>query len=207
MKMLDFRNRPNRPSGQANPTRRMVMPVLLGIAMLASACGGSSSGSPGVASEGSTTSTTSASAATGSSSSSSSSAAAKFADCMRSHGVPNFPDPVNGQIKLQSKGGSGGNGIDPNSQQFKAAQQTCTKLVPNFGQAPSAAQSQALQTQMLKHAQCMRSHGVPNYPDPTFSGGAVSMQLKNIDPNSPQFKSASSACQSLLPKGLQSSSS
>ncbi len=48
----------------------------------------------------------------------------------------------------------------------------------------------------------MRTHGVPNFPDPTFSGGGVKMTLKagganGIDPNSPQFKAAQKACQSL----------
>jgi hypothetical protein len=57
-------------------------------------------------------------------------AALAFSACMRKHGVPKFPDP-----KFTPEGGTlmtiGKNGgIDPNSPTFKAAQQTCQKLVP-----------------------------------------------------------------------------
>ncbi|MGO9179419.1 MAG: hypothetical protein ACLQHS_09130, partial [Candidatus Limnocylindrales bacterium] len=47
----------------------------------------------------------------------------------------------------------------------------------------------------------MRAHGVPNFPDPKFSGGGISMNLNGsgIDPNSPTFQAAQQACQSLLP--------
>jgi hypothetical protein len=50
----------------------------------------------------------------------------------------------------------------------------------------------------------MRTHGVPSFPDPTFSGGAV--QLKSvggaggIDPGSPQFQAAQRACRSVVPR-------
>ena len=50
----------------------------------------------------------------------------KFAQCMRSHGVPKFPDPkAGGLLKLGSK-----SGVDPNTPAFQAAQKTCQKLVP-----------------------------------------------------------------------------
>jgi hypothetical protein len=38
----------------------------------------------------------------------------------------------------------------------------------------------------------MRAHGVPNFPDPSSSGGLVIPN--NIDTNSPAFKSAQRAC-------------
>jgi hypothetical protein len=50
----------------------------------------------------------------------------------------------------------------------------------------------------------MRSHGVPKFPDPDFSGGGIRMTIdKNsgVDPNSPAFKAAQQACQSFLPGG------
>jgi hypothetical protein len=52
----------------------------------------------------------------------------------------------------------------------------------------------------------MRTHGVPNFPDPTFSDGGVRMKLKagganGIDPESPQFRAAQKACQSIAPGG------
>jgi hypothetical protein len=48
----------------------------------------------------------------------------------------------------------------------------------------------------------MRSHGIPNYPDPNSAGGIV-IDNKNdsMDENSPQYISANSACQKLLPNG------
>jgi hypothetical protein len=43
----------------------------------------------------------------------------------------------------------------------------------------------------------MRKHGVPTFPDPTFSGGGAELHLtpsSGIDPNSPAFKSAQATC-------------
>jgi hypothetical protein len=122
---------------------------------------------------------------------------------MRSHGVPNFPDPVNGQIVLHNVAGSSSN-INTSSPAFQSAQQTCQKLVPGFhigGSSGTGAQNPEA-TALLKFSACMQSHGEPNFPDPTISGGSVKMQLPpSVDPNSPQFQSAYQACQSLLPAG------
>jgi hypothetical protein len=41
----------------------------------------------------------------------------------------------------------------------------------------------------------MRSHGVPDFPDPTFSNGNIGQ--RGIDPRSPQFEAAGKACASL----------
>jgi hypothetical protein len=43
----------------------------------------------------------------------------------------------------------------------------------------------------------MQTHGVPNFPDPS-SNGALGIP-QGVDANSPQFKSAFQACDSLLP--------
>ena len=57
-------------------------------------------------------------------------AAIKFAQCMRAHGV-DMPDPT-----FSSSGGGAmvkqelGNGIDPTSAQFQAAQKACQSLMP-----------------------------------------------------------------------------
>jgi hypothetical protein len=48
----------------------------------------------------------------------------------------------------------------------------------------------------------MRSLGEPNLPDPTFSGGSVSLDVgshSGVDPSSPQFRAAQRACQADLP--------
>jgi hypothetical protein len=59
-----------------------------------------------------------------------------------------------------------------------------------------------MQAQALKFSSCMRSHGEPNFPDPTFSGGGVSLKISassGIEPTSPQFQAAQKACQKNLP--------
>ena len=120
---------------------------------------------------------------------------AQLAACMRSHGVPNFPEP-NAQGVISS--GS----IDPNSPQFQQAMQACRKDLPNGG-TPSPAQQAEMRQQALAFSACMRKHGLPNFPDPQFlSGGRVAMRISaqsGIDPRSPQFQAAQKACQSLLP--------
>jgi len=68
----------------------------------------------------------------------------KYSACMRAHGVPDFPDPteqdggVGIQISTSTRQGANGStttGIDPNSPQFKAAQQACRSLMPQSGGA------------------------------------------------------------------------
>jgi hypothetical protein len=91
------------------------------------------------------------------------SGALAFSDCMRSHGVPTFPDPDNGgQIPK--------NEVIPlaSSPQFRVATSVCNHLLPNTN-APTVthAEVQAALSGMVKFAGCMRSHGVQNWPDPT----------------------------------------
>jgi hypothetical protein len=116
---------------------------------------------------------------------------------MRSHGVPSFPDPDSqGHLYLKVTKGSA---LDPNSPKFQAAQVACKNLAPSQNAAASDAQ---LSGQMLKYVGCLRSHGVPNFPDPQVSGGHFMLQLpKGISMTSPQFQSAQQACQSLIPGG------
>lgn len=130
-------------------------------------------------------------------------AALKFSQCMRSHGVAKFPDPQ------QSSGGGvnlsiGKNsGIDPSSATFKSAQAACRKYAPG-GKGNGKPMSAAQQQKFLAFSQCMRSHGVPKFPDPTFSGGGAQLRLNagpGLDPNSPTFKAAQQACRSKMPGG------
>lgn len=58
-------------------------------------------------------------------------------------------------------------------------------------------------SQAVKFSACMRSHGITNFPDPT-SGGGINIQLNagsGINPSSPGFEAAQSACSKLLPGG------
>jgi hypothetical protein len=95
----------------------------------------------------------------GESASSGPSAGVRYADCMRSHGVPNFPDPGGG-----AKPGFGVQLVTP---PFQAAQKTCAGLLPGAGSGGSGPPSAALDKQMLAVAECMRAHGVSGFPDPT----------------------------------------
>jgi hypothetical protein len=47
----------------------------------------------------------------------------------------------------------------------------------------------------------MRAHGVPNFPDPGSGGGIEIPDNSGIEPRSPAFRSAQSACFKLLPGG------
>ena len=58
------------------------------------------------------------------------------------------------------------------------------------------------QSALLAYVNCMRTHGEPNMPDLSGSGGHISMPANSgVDPNSPQFTKANNACQKLLSKG------
>jgi len=121
-----------------------------------------------------------------------------YASCMRKNGEPNFPDPnAQGQLSFGSS-----SGIDPSSPQFQQAQKACQKLLPNHG-TPSPAQQAQGRAQALAFSACMRKNGVPNFPDPQFSsGGRVGIRIgpsSGIDPRSPQFQAAQTACQKDLP--------
>jgi hypothetical protein len=177
----------------SKPLTALALAGAIALSLLATACGGSARN--GVAQIGSTQTTTTSSNSSASPSDRRGILVA-FSACMRKHGVPNFPDPkaVSGGYSL-SFGSE--NGIDTNSPQFKNAQQACKKLLPNGGTQNSQEQAKQLQT-ALNYAACIRSHGVPNFPDPKLhAGGGIDMEA----PNSPQFKTAQKACQHLLPGG------
>jgi hypothetical protein len=167
-------------------------------AVLAAGCGGGSSGAR-VAQVGTTTTSTSGS---GSSGGSGKSDPAAYSACMRKNGVPDFPDPdSSGRFRIVGGQDKGGRkfGLDTNSPQFKRAQQACRKLQPSG--KPDPQQQAKDRQQALKFSQCMRSHGVPKFPDPKFqpNGGTLMTVGKDVNPNSPQFKAAAKVCQKLLP--------
>ena len=57
--------------------------------------------------------------------------------------------------------------------------------------------------QGAKYSACMRKHGVTNFPDPNGEGVIQIDSGMGIDPGSPTFKSARTACDKLLPNGGQ----
>ena len=123
-----------------------------------------------------------------------------FSACMRSHGVPNFPDPnAAGAITFGSS-----DGVDPSSPRFQSAQTSCQRLLPHDG-VPTPAQQAKAQAAMLRYSACMRSHGVPKFPDPSFSGSRISLKIdpgNGIDPQSPRFQAAQKACVADMPGKL-----
>lgn len=152
--------------------------VMVGVALIAEACGGGST--PGVASVGSTTSTTQApspAAAGNGGNTTKYRSALAYVNCIRSHSEPNFPDPAaNGTLNLNfATGGKGGapvsSGIDRMSSQYISADKTCRHLLP--GGVPTPEQTQQALAKALKFAQCMRSHGEPNFPDPNPTNPGV----------------------------------
>ena len=120
---------------------------------------------------------------------------------MRSHGLPDYPDP-----QISSSGGEVHVKISPgrlnsNSPAFKSAGQACHKLLPNGGgRGAAGANSAQEQAQGLKFAVCMRSHGVPNFPDPGHDG-AFDLP-SGINPQAPQFQRAMQACMKVRPSSL-----
>jgi hypothetical protein len=164
--------------------------VLASAALLLAACGGSSNKS-------SHNSNSSASGGgSGAPSTADSNKLARFSQCMRAHGEPSFPDPVNGHLELTVTKGSA---LDPSSPHFQSALQSCKSLEP-AGFAAGGSPSTQQQNQVLKFVNCMHKHGEPNIPDPNSSGGVV-MSGGSVNPNSPQFQAAMHACRSLLPAG------
>jgi hypothetical protein len=123
-----------------------------------------------------------------------------YSRCVRSHGVPDFPDPgSNGQIHkpaavraLRRVGDS----------RAKAATYACANLNPAGQGNPTLTARE--QQDYLKAAACMRSHGFSNLPDPTFPGGHVNLPRipSGIDTKSRQFTQAAQTCTKPIPAGL-----
>ncbi|MGA8295480.1 MAG: hypothetical protein WB770_00380 [Acidimicrobiales bacterium] len=165
------------------------------VVVLLAACGGAAG--PGVASLGSTTTTTNA---VGTASPSpfqginqEYSYALNYAECMRTHGVPQFPDPTR-----SSRGGFSFNpGADSHSPRFSSANSACKHLLPDNGGPPTAAQIAVETSRLLQYAHCMRTHGEPNFSDPIVSTHQFGFSLQGVDPNSARFRAAQKACESI----------
>jgi len=136
--------------------------------------------------------------------------------CMRTHGVPQFPD-------LGSRGGFGiqmsahgagasvtvdGHTLNVSGPAFQRAMQECGKYGPK-GPPLSGAQLAKIRRGALKMAECMRSHGVPDFPDPQVTTGpggrGIGIRMGGpkvggggFDPNSPAFQRAQKTCGGVL---------
>jgi hypothetical protein len=166
------------------PWRVGVLAVTAGLVLLTAACGGRPSTSP------------STSTGTGGALPAFVADELAFSRCVRAHGVPNYPDPLaNGQLPPNT-----------NKQQLvsnprlASASRACSHLIP---QSVVTAQNQADKREYVRFARCMRSHGLPNFPDPTTdSDGAPIFRLSSVGIDtqspSPQVRAAALSCMSLL---------
>jgi hypothetical protein len=161
--------------------------VMIAAALLAVACGSSPS------SGGSGGSPTAAPSAT-------SLLALAYSRCMRSHGMPNFPDPDrSGQLSKQAIIAAS-NEVSTSVNQ--AAERACQSLWPY--QAPTQAQLEQQLAADVRFVQCVRSHGVPNLPDPIISDGRVEVVISSsagINVASPRIRAIAQECQHVLPPG------
>jgi hypothetical protein len=171
------------------PRARLLTAAALLCGVLVAGCGGISTSPTGGAS-------TSASAA------STVESGVAFSRCIRSHGVPSFPDPkVSGQTVRM------GSPRTIESPAFQSTLRSCQSLLPKGPPGPEPPSGQA-QTRMLTVSACMRKHGISGFPDPSTSppsnpagnsavigsGGYYLAIPKSIDTNSPAFHQAAAAC-------------
>jgi hypothetical protein len=167
---------------------------LVGLSLLVSACGGSPGsrvaqlGSSTTSTQGSPSSTTSA----GSAQRTVLASELVFSRCMRSRGVPNFPDPDSqGDFPPFSTGVS--------KQTSAAANDACKHLLSRAGSTGTPQQRREKLTFALKVAQCLRTHGFPTFPDPN---GSRQGNPPGIDLSSPQFQTAETSCEKRVRKAL-----
>jgi hypothetical protein len=192
-----------RPIPAARAAPAIIATAIIATAALAllAACGSS----PASAGPGSPASAGTGSAAAGS-------AAVSYAHCMRSHGLPDYPDP--GSSGTLPKTSARLLGVS--TAVYTAAQDACQNLLPEAGTSltnsslqqcylagvcPQALVQQALSAGRV-FAQCMRAHGVPYWPDPTVD--AEGRPLFNINvprPQPQQVTTAGDECSRLHPAG------
>jgi hypothetical protein len=180
--------------------------------VLVAGCGGSSPGRTAATVGGVRTTGSSAAAGDGATSSRSTAPVAgspglAFSKCMRSNGVPKFPDPNPGGGLLFQAGA----GVNPSSPAFRAARPKCQKLLPGGGPpGPGSTTHPSAQTlaKLLRIARCVREHGVPQFPDPktvvpsnlsaikevTDFDGVILLFPSTINLQAPAYKQALTAC-------------
>jgi hypothetical protein len=181
------------------------------VAALVVGCGGGSSGGHAGASTRASTATIPAASATTAATGGSARAAKSrtkpsmlaFAECMRAHGVPDYPDPrppgpppVSQSPQLVAAP-SGGFTANPSSPAYQAATDNCKSLAD--GTPVSQTQQDQGTAPELRYAGCMRANGVPNFPDPNSDGeigndGAIT----GVDQSSPAYLHAQQDCGKLL---------
>jgi hypothetical protein len=120
--------------------------------------------------------------------------------CFRANGVSNFPDASAGPgggvgfsgILVTDNGGLVVDGITFAGPAFRSAERKCREFLSPSGPPPRITESQKLK--MLAFAHCMRAHGAPQFPDPTFQAGPGKALPPGLNPQSPSFRQAAAAC-------------
>jgi hypothetical protein len=129
-----------------------------------------------------------------------------FSRCVRSHGVANFPDPQAGASNAKFPSAQQ---LRVSSSQLSTAETACQRLLP-AGVDDQFPQSEVplLLHSMLPFSSCMRSHGIPNFPDPAVDSEGrpvFPLSTHGISLNyshSQQFSTAIGKCQRLAPRQL-----
>ncbi len=130
----------------------------------------------------------------------------RVSQCIRAHGVPNYPDPPSsGGMHSVSNGNTvtvNGVKLDASPQTLQNAQQACAKYAP-VGPAVSSSQLASISQGAVRAGVCMRANGVPDFPDPSITTGPGGHGLRisigsgagaNLNPSSPAFKAAQAKC-------------
>jgi hypothetical protein len=177
----------------------LVVSAVAGVALLASGCGSSTGRQVAQLAPATTRPHGSSKAKT-----STNPSLIAYAGCMRQHGVPSFPDPTSGGVIVKPSQ------QELNSPRFETAERGCQRLLPagTDDQFPPGEVGQLL-IGMLRFSRCMRSHGVPNWPDPTTdSQNRPEFPLEGIPGtsrsywHSPRIDRVGNECQQLLPPAL-----
>ena len=123
-------------------------------------------------------------------------AAYRFAACMRAHGLANFPDPI---IHQSAGSTSVAIRITPalsSSPNFNPAQKACNYILPQGKNSESPAQHQKRTREFVAFAQCLRSHGYTNFPDPNSQGELNPQQIaaSGVNVHAPGFFDVAKGC-------------
>jgi hypothetical protein len=129
------------------------------------------------------------------------SAALAYANCMRSHGVPDFPDPnrqgefqLRPSVRVENGRPAPVGDLLSNSPAFTAAERACGSFGSAGRQVTAAHEEQAFQKE-LRAAACIRASGVPSYPDPKLVDGSIDLEFNGrFNPDSPAFQRAARKC-------------
>jgi hypothetical protein len=119
--------------------------------------------------------------------------AINFADCMRSHGVNDLPDPTTSPRGFKESLSPS----TPHSPVFLSALKPCRHfLLPKGGANQTPAHSPAESAAFLAFAGCIRSHGFPSFPDPSSTGDITHEMLASagINLHQPAVAQAADAC-------------